>query len=111
MDPFSDEFCYRFAGYCGAFAKHLAASGYGMSRAGFCRRFYTPVNEISYFSWAGGDAGRFAAALERLLRDPDLVARLGAAARRRAEERFSLTRQVDGLLGLWAELAGVGARR
>jgi colanic acid/amylovoran biosynthesis glycosyltransferase len=66
---------------------------------------------VTGFLTAPGDAGRFAAALERLLRDPDLVARLGAAARRRAEERFSLTRQVDGLLALWAELVGVGARR
>jgi len=66
---------------------------------------------VTGFLTAPGDAGRFAAALERLLRDPDLVARLGAAARRRAEERFSLTRQVDGLLALWAELAAVGARR
>jgi len=66
---------------------------------------------VTGFLTAPGDAGRFAAALERLLRDPDLVARLGAAARRRAEERFSLTRQVDGLLALWAELVAVGARR
>lgn len=51
-----------------------------------------------------GDAGALAAALERLLRDPELARRLGAAARRRAEERFSVARQVDRLLALWAEL-------
>ena len=44
----------------------------------------------------------FAAALEQLLRDPFLAARLGQAARQRAKERFSLRRQVDQLLDVWA---------
>src|SRR5262249_13308183 len=35
-----------------------------------------------------GDPGRLAAALDRLLRDPDLARRLGAAARRRARDRY-----------------------
>ncbi len=51
-----------------------------------------------------GDARGLAAALERVLRDPEAAARLGAAARRRAEERFSLPRQVDRLLALWTGL-------
>src|SRR5437899_9388343 len=38
---------------------------------------------VTGFLTPPGDAGRSAAALERLLCDPDLVARLGAAARRR----------------------------
>ncbi len=52
-----------------------------------------------------GDGVALATALERLLRDPDLAVRMGAAARRRAEERFSVRRQVDRLLRLWSELA------
>lgn len=51
-----------------------------------------------------GDAQALATALQRLLSDPTWTAQLGQAARRRAEERFSLARQVDCLLGLWAEL-------
>jgi glycosyltransferase involved in cell wall biosynthesis len=50
------------------------------------------------------DAGALAAALERLLGEPDLRARLGIAARRRAEEKFSVHRQVDQLLALWSEI-------
>jgi glycosyltransferase involved in cell wall biosynthesis len=51
-----------------------------------------------------GDARALAGALERVLRDPGLAARLGAAARRRAGAHFSLARQVDRLLALWAEM-------
>lgn len=51
-----------------------------------------------------GDASAFAAALERLLRDRELAARLGAAARRRVEARFSLAAEVDGLLSLWDDV-------
>ena len=66
---------------------------------------------VTGFLTPPGDAGKLAAALERLLCDPDLVARLGAAARRRVKERFSLTGQVNRLLALWAELVSVGAGR
>lgn len=51
-----------------------------------------------------GDADALAEALEDLLRDEPKAARLGEAARRRAVERFSVTRQVDALLGLWQDL-------
>lgn len=51
-----------------------------------------------------GDARAFAAALERLLTQRDLAARLGAAARERVQERFSLAGEVDGLLALWDEV-------
>lgn len=51
-----------------------------------------------------GDPAAFAAALERLLDDPALAAAMGAAARRRAVEKFSLGRQVDALLELWQEI-------
>jgi glycosyltransferase involved in cell wall biosynthesis len=50
------------------------------------------------------DTMAFAEAVERLLKDPALRRAMGAAARRRAEERFSVTRQVDRLLALWSGL-------
>jgi glycosyltransferase involved in cell wall biosynthesis len=50
-----------------------------------------------------GDHSALATALERLLGDPAWAARVGAAARKRAEERFSVTRQVDRLLDLWGQ--------
>jgi glycosyltransferase involved in cell wall biosynthesis len=46
----------------------------------------------------------FASALEQLLRNPSLAAKLGRAARQRVKERFSLRRQVDQLLDIWAGL-------
>jgi glycosyltransferase involved in cell wall biosynthesis len=51
-----------------------------------------------------GDAGALADALETLLTDPSCRVTMGAAARQRAVEKFSLTRQVDALLGLWSEV-------
>ena len=56
-----------------------------------------------------GDARALALALELLLRNPELAAGMGAAARRRAQERFSLARQMDRLLALWAERVGAEA--
>jgi glycosyltransferase involved in cell wall biosynthesis len=54
------------------------------------------------------DAGALAGALEMLLGQHDLRARLGLAARRRAEEKFSVRRQVDQLLALWSEILAAG---
>lgn len=51
-----------------------------------------------------GQAESFADALQRVLEDPKQAAAMGRAARRRAEERFSLDRQVDALLALWREV-------
>lgn len=51
-----------------------------------------------------GDAADVARKLDRVLREPDFARQLGAAARRRVEERFSLHRQVDRLLSLWTEV-------
>ena len=51
-----------------------------------------------------GDALALAAALEKLLGDAALRMRMGAAARARAVEYFSVTRQVDSLLELWGEI-------
>ncbi len=52
-----------------------------------------------------GDAADLASALTRLLVNPTLAAHLGQAARRRAEQQFSLQRQADSLLGLWARIS------
>jgi len=49
-----------------------------------------------------GDGLALAGALERLLREPKTAARMGAAARRRAEGHFSVRRQVDQLSEMWA---------
>jgi glycosyltransferase involved in cell wall biosynthesis len=51
-----------------------------------------------------GDALTFANALERLLVDPEMAAHMGVAARRRAQERFSVHLQVDRLLALWSDV-------
>lgn len=53
-----------------------------------------------------GDAASLAAAMERMIAEPGLAARLGAAARHRAAGRFSVSRCADAHLGLWSELAG-----
>jgi hypothetical protein len=53
LDPFSTRFAERLAAYAGAVARHLA-------RELPERLLFTPVNEGSYFSWAGGEVGRFA---------------------------------------------------
>lgn len=53
LDPFSDEFAGRFAEYCRAAARFVREN---TSRT--C--FFTPINEPSYFAWAGGEVGRFA---------------------------------------------------
>jgi glycosyltransferase involved in cell wall biosynthesis len=55
------------------------------------------------------DARALAAALERLLLDPDLRARLGAAGRRKVRERFDVDRSAAQLAALFAHGAG-GAR-
>ncbi len=51
-----------------------------------------------------GDAPALATALQELIEDPSRAEEMGRAARRRAEERFSLARQVDLLLELWREV-------
>ncbi|HTO10738.1 MAG TPA: glycosyltransferase, partial [Candidatus Binatia bacterium] len=48
------------------------------------------------------DPAALAAAIERLLDDPALAARLGEAARRRVETRFAPEASVDRLLALYA---------
>ena len=53
LDLFSEEFPRRFSNYC-----HAAASYIASRTSGVC--YFTPVNEPSFFAWAGGDVGRFA---------------------------------------------------
>lgn len=53
LDIFGDEFCKRFADYCHAIARFLKQHQDGPY-------YFTPVNEPSYYSWAGGDMRRFA---------------------------------------------------
>ena len=48
-------------------------------------------------------------ALERLLADPELRRRLGAAGRERAREHFSWERVTDATLAAYAEAAGTMA--
>ncbi|HTG43675.1 MAG TPA: glycoside hydrolase [Verrucomicrobiae bacterium] len=53
LDLFSEEFPKRFSDYCYAAARHISAHS-----PGTC--YFTPVNEPSFFAWAGGHVGRFA---------------------------------------------------
>ena len=59
---------------------------------------------ITGFLVPAGDAPALAAALEQLLHDQDLAARLGAAARVKVQRSFSIAGQVDRLLSLWSEV-------
>jgi glycosyltransferase involved in cell wall biosynthesis len=52
-----------------------------------------------------GDVVALRAAMERLVADPELAARLGAAGRQRVRERFTLARCASEHLRLWSEIA------
>jgi hypothetical protein len=53
LDPFSQPFVLRFTDYCRAAARFIA-----QHMPGAC--YFSPVNEPSFFAWAGGEVGRFA---------------------------------------------------
>jgi hypothetical protein len=53
LDLFSEEFPKRFADYCYAAARYICSRSHGTC-------YITPVNEPSFFAWAGGHVGRFA---------------------------------------------------
>ena len=57
-----------------------------------------------------GDAADLARSLNAVLADPDWALRLGIAGRRRAEQLFSLERNVAVLAGHFREVAGLGLR-
>ncbi len=50
IDIWSPAFITRFAAFAEAAARHIGPAAPGT------RRFYAPVNEISFFAWGGGDA-------------------------------------------------------
>ncbi|HEY6234802.1 MAG TPA: family 1 glycosylhydrolase [Candidatus Elarobacter sp.] len=52
LDVFGDDFVRAFAAYCYAAAERLRKKSVGA-------RYFTPLNEPSYFAWAAGDAARF----------------------------------------------------
>jgi beta-glucosidase/6-phospho-beta-glucosidase/beta-galactosidase len=52
LDIHSPAFVDRFAAFCAATARHLRARIPGT-------RFYTPINELSFFAWAAGEVGWF----------------------------------------------------
>lgn len=51
IDPFSEEFPKRFADYC------RAAAEYVMPRIHHGPHFFTPINEITFFSFCGAEWG------------------------------------------------------
>jgi glycosyltransferase involved in cell wall biosynthesis len=51
-----------------------------------------------------GDVGALTAAMQLLIADPHRAAALGAAARRRVEERFSVSRCADAHMALWSNI-------
>ena len=50
LDPFSEQFTTRFANYCRAAAEHVARHLPGPW-------FFTPINEITFFSFCAGEWG------------------------------------------------------
>jgi hypothetical protein len=79
LNPFEEPFVERFQNYCRAFARLLVRRRHGEFGVNPARaRFYTPVNEISFFAWAGGEVGMFAP--HAIGRAPELKRRLAEAA-------------------------------
>jgi beta-glucosidase/6-phospho-beta-glucosidase/beta-galactosidase len=50
LDPFSDDFVKRFGNYCKAAAEYVIPKLHGPY-------FFTPINEITFFSFCGGEWG------------------------------------------------------
>ena len=71
LDLFGYAFPKRFADYCYAFGRHIAAQSEGIC-------YFTPVNEPSFFAFAGSEAGMFAPHVKG--RGPELKVALCRAA-------------------------------
>ena len=71
LDPFGPDFTRRFAEYCHAAAQFIRAHQEPPY-------YFTPVNEPSFFAWAGGEVGRFAP--HAIGRGPELKVALVRAA-------------------------------
>jgi glycosyltransferase involved in cell wall biosynthesis len=62
-------------------------------------------------AWLADGPQEWTSALERLLDEPDTRRELGAAGRRRVEERYSVTRNVQGYADALQEAVALGGRR
>jgi beta-glucosidase/6-phospho-beta-glucosidase/beta-galactosidase len=71
VDLFSEDFPKQFADYCFAVAEYLCSDYQGTC-------YFTPVNEPSFFAWAGGEVGHFAPHVTR--RGKELKLALARAA-------------------------------
>ena len=85
LDPMDDSFPTRFAAFAGAAARFIREEN---ERAGMAATsFYCPINEISFWSWVGGDTEHFFPYGKR--RGPELKRQLilaSLAAMRRIRE-------------------------
>jgi hypothetical protein len=84
LDPFSDDFTDRFAQYCRAAAEYVVPKVRGP-------HFFTPINEITFFSYCAGEWGW--AAPYRCSRDDRI--RLRLALCRAAIAGVKAIREVD----------------
>jgi beta-glucosidase/6-phospho-beta-glucosidase/beta-galactosidase len=84
LDPFSDEFVERFARYCRAAAEYVIPKVRGP-------HFFTPINEITFFSYCAGEWG-WAAPYRCTRQDRD---RLLLALARAAIAGVKAIREVD----------------
>ncbi len=84
LDPFSDAFVTRFAAYCRAAAEYVLPRVHGP-------HFFTPINEITFFSYCAGEWGW--AAPYRCSRDDRM--RLRVALCRAAIAGVKAIREVD----------------
>ena len=72
---------------------------------------YANLDGVTGLTVAVGDADALTGALNRLLEDPGLRARLGEAARQRALTKFTIPRMVEQMLAVYAEAIDVHAER
>lgn len=63
-------------------------------------------NEIDGLLVPSSDAAAWATAIDRLLTDPVLAARLAASGKIRAREDFSFTRTIDGMIAMYRRVLG-----